>query len=207
MVARTNMNIIERSMLYKSNKEKKAMSIYTGGGDNGNTSLLSGERIGKDDARVEAYGTLDELGAHLGVCRAMALNQKADDLATVILDVQRDLFRAGMQLSSDKEYWPKLDNPISGNDIKKLERTVDQIDSVYGLPTFFVTPGETVIGGSLHVARTVCRRAERRILTAATGKRGYELILKYINRLSDLLFSLSWALENRELIAKELNRS
>jgi cob(I)alamin adenosyltransferase len=200
-------NVIEQNGLYRSNKEKKAMSIYTGGGDKGNTSLLSGERISKDDARVEAYGTLDELGAHLGVCRALTLQQKGEDLAEVILGVQRDLFRAGMQLSSQKQYWPKLEQPIAESDIKKLERTVDQLDAVYGLPSFFVTPGETVIGGSLHVARTVCRRAERRILTAAAGEGGYELILKYINRLSDVLFSLSWALENRELIAKELNRS
>lgn len=183
------------------------MSIYTGGGDKGNTSLLSGERISKDDAKVEAYGTLDELGAQLGVCRALTLNQQASELADVILEVQRDLFRAGMQLSSQKEYWLKLERPIAEDDIKKLERTVDQLEAVYGLPTFFVTPGETVIGGALHVARTICRRAERRVLTAAAGESGYELILKYVNRLSDLLFSLSWALENRELIAKELNRS
>jgi len=183
------------------------MSIYTGGGDKGTTSLLSGERIRKDDAMVEAYGTLDELGSQLGVCRALTLRQTASELAAVILEIQRDLFRAGMQLSAEKQYWPKLGNPISEADIEKLEKTVDQLEAVYGLPTFFITPGETVIGGSLHVARTICRRAERRILTAAAGESGYELVLKYINRLSDVLFALSWALENRELITKELNRS
>lgn len=183
------------------------MSIYTGGGDKGNTSLLSGQRISKDSSRVEAYGTIDELGAQLGVCRALTSQQNGGDLVELILDLQRDLFRAGMQLSSKQEYWSRLDNPISKSDIQKLEGTIDKLESVYGLPAFFVSPGETVIGASLHVARTICRRAERRIITAAAGESGYELILTYINRLSDLLFSLSWTLENRELIAKELNRS
>jgi len=183
------------------------MNIYTGGGDKGNTSLLSGQRINKDDALVEAYGTIDELGAQLGVCRAMILQQNAGDLAELILDLQRDLFRVGMQLSSKQEYWKRLEKVISKSDIQKLEETIDQLESVYGLPGFFVSPGGTVIGASMHVARTICRRAERRIITAVAGESGYELILTYVNRLSDLLFALSWTLENRELIAKELNRS
>ncbi len=183
------------------------MSIYTGGGDKGNTSLLSGRRISKDDSQVEAYGTLDELISQLGLCRALTLEAKADDLAAVILDLQRDLFRLGMQLSSDREYWSRLENPIETADTGKLEQIIDGLESVYGLPSFFVSPGETVIGASLHVARTICRRAERRILTVSADNGGYELILKYINRLSDLIFSLSWALENRELITREINRS
>jgi cob(I)alamin adenosyltransferase len=183
------------------------MSIYTGGGDKGNTSLLSGQRIKKDNSRVEAYGTIDELGAQLGVCRALSIQQNCLDMGELILDLQRDLFRAGMQLSSEKVYWNRLNNLISRSDIKKLEETIDQLESIYGLPAFFVSPGETMIGATLHVARTICRRAERRIITAAAGKNDYELILTYMNRLSDLLFSLSWTLENRELIANELNRS
>jgi cob(I)alamin adenosyltransferase len=179
------------------------MTIYTGGGDKGSTSLLSGQRISKDSRLVEAYGTLDELGAQLGMCRALALKQNSD-MATIILDLQRGLFRAGLQLSSERDYWPKLENPISAADITQLEQSIDKLEVIYGLPSFFITPGETVPGAALHVARTICRRAERRIITAAANNSGYEMILKYINRMSDLLFSLSWCLEIQILTKKEL---
>lgn len=183
------------------------MTIYTGGGDKGSTSLLSGQRVSKADAMVEAYGTLDELGAQLGLCRGLCLEKGAGDVIHLILGLQRDLFRVGMQLSSDREYWSRLERPIRGADIKMLEETIDKLETVYGLPTFFVAPGETVIGASLHVARTICRRAERRVVAASAGEMGFELVLRYLNRLSDLLFSLSWAMEIRELIVTELNRS
>lgn len=181
------------------------MSIYTGGGDKGYTSLLSGSRIPKNDEWVEAYGTLDELGAQLGFCRSLLGEEdSATWLKTLIVEIQRGLFRAGMQLSSVRTYWSELKAPITGMDIKELECRIDRLEKTYGFPGFFVSPGETTIGASLHVARTVCRRAERRILTAVDGSSGYEFILQYINRLSDLLFSLSWAIEFRDLVIKEL---
>ncbi|BHH83719.1 cob(I)yrinic acid a,c-diamide adenosyltransferase [Desulforhopalus sp. 52FAK] len=182
------------------------MSIYTGGGDKGYTSLLSGSRIPKNDEWVEAYGTLDELSAQLGFCRSLL--EKEDSsicLNTLIIEIQRGLFRAGMQLSSVKTYWSELKSPITALDIKELEGCIDRLEKIYGLPRFFVSPGETSIGAALHVARTVCRRAERRILTAVEGASGYEFILQYINRLSDLLFSLSWTIEIRDLVKKELD--
>ncbi len=111
-----------------------------------------------------------------------------------------------MQLSSKTAHWPKLKNPIVSDDIVYLENTIDRLEEDYGLPDFFVTPGETMIGAALHLARTICRRAERRIITAVDGTRGYELIFHYVNRLSDLLFSLSWALETRTLVLKELKK-
>jgi cob(I)alamin adenosyltransferase len=200
-------NLIKQIRLYNLKNKIKPMSIYTGGGDKGNTSLLSGQRINKDNSRVEAYGTIDELGAQLGVCRALCIQQNGSDMSEIILDMQRDLFRVGMQLSSEQVYWNRLEHLIAPSDIEKLEETIDRLESIYGLPAFFVSPGETIIGATLHVARTICRRAERRIITAVAGENGYEPILTYINRLSDLLFALSWTLENRELIAKELKRS
>ena len=181
------------------------MSIYTGGGDKGYTSLLSGSRISKNDNWVEAYGTLDELSAQLGFCRSLLDNDNsATCLKTLIIEIQRGLFRAGMQLSSVRTYWSELKSLITDVDIKELEGSIDRLEKTYGLPRFFVCPGETPIGASLHVARTVCRRAERRILTAVNGSSGYEFILQYINRLSDLLFALSWTIEISDLVKKEL---
>ena len=180
------------------------MSIYTGGGDKGKTSLLSGERVPKIDPMVEAYGTIDELTAQLGVCRAHLVEEAScGSFINIIVQIQRELFRAGMQLSSVPSHWEKLAAPITMDDVKSLETLVDILDEASGLPHFFVSPGGTLAGASLHVARTVCRRAERRTITAADGRPEYELVLKYLNRLSDLLFSLSWAVETRILISKE----
>ncbi len=182
------------------------MSIYTGSGDKGSTSLLSGERVFKVDSMVEAYGTLDELTAQLGICRALIKSQKISaPFADFILNIQRQLFRAGMQLSSLPEYWNKLSDPITGEDVSDLENTMDDMEQAFGMPSFFVSPGQTLTGASLHLARTVCRRAERRTLTAAGDTPGYEIILQYLNRLSDLLFSISWAVETRILIKEELS--
>lgn len=181
------------------------MSIYTGGGDKGQTSMLSGNRVPKNDEWVEAYGTLDELSAQLGFCRSL-LHERDNEscLSAFIVEIQRGLFRVGMHLSSERVYWPKLKSPLSAADIRELEHRIDGLEKTYGLPGFFVSPGETKIGAALHIARTVCRRAERRIITAVNGSAGYDLILQYINRLSDLLFSLSWAIEFRDLVIKEL---
>ncbi len=182
------------------------MSIYTGGGDKGKTSLLSGERVSKIDPMVEAYGTLDELTAQLGVCRAyLAQDEACASFVNVIVEIQRELFRAGMQLSSVPSHWKKLSAPITMDDVKHLEKIVDILDEASGLPHFFVSPGRTLAGAAFHVARTVCRRAERRTITAAAGHPEYEFVLKYLNRLSDLLFSLSWAVETRILITRELS--
>ena len=182
------------------------MSIYTGGGDKGKTSLLSGERVSKADPRVKAYGALDELTAQLGVCRAhLGENPVCAPFATLIINIQRELFRAGMQLSSSKKYWSKLKDPISTEDIRIQEQVIDGLEQAFGLPGFFVSPGKTLVGAHLHVARTICRRAERVAWTAADGDEGYDVLLKYLNRLSDLLFALSWAVETRILIQMELN--
>ena len=180
------------------------MAIYTKTGDKGSTSLLSGDRIAKNHAMVEAYGTLDELGTQIGVCRALATQELAETEAALLLELQRDLFRLGMQLSSSPDYWHKLKAPIGENDIAKLEKAIDTLNELWGMPNFFVAPGESLIGAALHVARAVCRRAERRIITATNERSGYELVSKYVNRLSDLLFALSWGLELRNGIIREL---
>lgn len=181
------------------------MGIYTGTGDRGQTSLLSGERAAKDSPMVEAYGTLDELGAQVGLCRAMAADRGNQTVAGILFDIQQGLFRAGMQLSASKPFWSELPRPMDAKDIETLEQTINRLEQHYSLPDFFVTPGETCIGAALHVARTICRRAERRIITAARGDSAYNTVKTYVNRLSDALFALSWAAEIRELLQKELN--
>ncbi len=182
------------------------MSIYTGGGDKGTTSLLSGERLSKADPMVEAYGTLDELTAQLGMCRAYLKKAPGGvPFSEIVLNIQQELFRAGMQLSSARSHWEKLPAPLCMEDIHGLEKTIDLLEQAFGLPSFFVSPGQTLAGASLHLARTICRRAERRILAAAGDTQGYEIVFKYVNRLSDLLFSLSWVAETRILINEELS--
>jgi cob(I)alamin adenosyltransferase len=193
-------------MKYKEVIERNTMRIYTGGGDKGTTSLLSGERVFKADPRVMAYGTLDELTAQLGVCRAQ-LRQVPGcaAFADLVITIQRELFRAGMQLSSSREHWNKLSAPISGEDIQGLEKTIDSLEQAFGLPQFFVSPGQTLAGAALHMARTICRRAERETWAAAGSDAGYATVLKYLNRLSDFLFSLAWAAETQILITQEIS--
>jgi cob(I)alamin adenosyltransferase len=164
------------------------MKIYTRTGDDGTTGLLGAARVPKHDARVEAYGTVDELNATLGVAATLA---PQDLLADALGILQRALFRVGAELASaDPAMLARLER-IEGDDVTALERMIDQLDA--GLPplTMFVLPGGSPLAAQLHFARTVCRRAERRVTALADGGPGSRTLVTYLNRLADLLFVMA----------------
>lgn len=165
------------------------MPIYTRRGDKGETSLASGERVRKDDPRVEAYGTVDELCAFLGAARAEVLSAGLSDEATrsFILDVLLYCQDLTMGLSA---YLAKVGNSsVSMEDVKRLEEAIDKASSMLTPLQNFVLPGESRAEAFLHVARTVCRRCERRVAALAEERDGPAIPI--LNRLSDLLFVIA----------------
>ncbi len=165
------------------------MKIYTKTGDDGSTGLFGGPRVRKDDPRIEAYGDVDELNASLGWARSRELPEAIDEL---LHQIQNDLFTAGAQLATpDPE--KQLAAAIGLDDIEALENAIDHFDA--NLPPLknFILPGGTSAAAALHAARTICRRAERRIITLAQtdGTTISPDLIVYINRLSDLLFVLA----------------
>jgi cob(I)alamin adenosyltransferase len=156
------------------------LSISTGTGDGGETSLWSGERIEKDSARVEAYGTIDELSSFLGE----ATHFSTKEVAHYLVKIQRSLFKVVGQLASkDVDYV----EPIEEADVQSLTELVHRYESEVRLDGF-VIPGRTVASSKLDVCRTIARRAERRIISLSRSEKVDSVLLKYINRLSDLLF-------------------
>ena len=168
------------------------MKVYTRKGDGGETRLLSGERVGKDDRRVDTYGALDELQAQLGMARAMIA---CGEIQAQLHAVQCDLFTASAELAISEGAGAKPDNPIGEGTARKLEGWIDDHVARWGLPDRFVVPGETRESAALHVARTVCRRCERLIVGLNRREPVGSGLLTYFNRLSDLLFTIAWGLE------------
>jgi cob(I)alamin adenosyltransferase len=165
------------------------LKIYTKTGDDGTTGLVGGSRVKKYDFRIEAYGTVDELNASLGVLRGFELNE---NVSVLLIQIQNKLFNIGSILASDengKTFTSKL--AISKKDIEVLENSIDEFEKELPELTSFVLPGGDFIVAQCHVARTVCRRAERRIVEFSEQFSVQSGIIKYINRLSDLLFVLS----------------
>jgi cob(I)alamin adenosyltransferase len=166
-------------------------NIYTKTGDGGETALFGGGRVPKDDARVVAYGEVDELNAVIGLARAL----DPADLETELLEsIQRDLFAIGAQLAAPdpaKVARALTKAALSDDRVAALERAID--GSVARLPPLeqFILPGSTPKAAALHIARTVCRRAERSIVSLARDATVPPVILAYLNRLSDLLFMLA----------------
>lgn len=169
------------------------MRIYTRKGDDGTTGLFHGGRVGKDAPGPEAYGTVDEAVAILGVARSEA----EDDLASELLAVQRDLFVVAAELATDPRRRERLEPGVSLVEptmIDRLEERIDVIESEVGMPTEFVVPGGSRVSATIDVARTVVRRAERRAVTyGADGPPS--LVVPYLNRLADYLYMLARALE------------
>lgn len=165
------------------------MKIYTRTGDQGQTGLFGGSRVPKDDARVEAYGTVDETNAAIGV----ASTQCAVPLVRRILDeVQSDLFTLGAELASVPGHEARLGIALlSDDDVTKLERAIDEADEPLPPLRNFILPGGPPDVVALHFARTVARRAERRVLTLAQREPVRPTLLVYLNRLADLLFVLA----------------
>ena len=167
------------------------MKIYTKTGDNGTTGLLGGTRVPKDHLRVAAYGDVDELNALLGLVKAQA----DGSLARLLGQIQRDLFALGAQLADPtaRVARRKAKATVGAAHTRRLERAIDKAEA--GLPalTAFILPGGTSLGAHLHLARTVCRRAERAVITLNRDTPLDPRLLEYVNRLSDLLFVLARA--------------
>ncbi len=165
------------------------MKIYTKTGDDGTTGLVGGSRVKKFDIRLEAYGTVDELNATLGVLRSMSVSE-SDKL--LIIEIQNKLFNIGSRLASDEKgeaYTANL--AITDENIELLEKAIDNFEKDLPELTHFILPGGDSLSAQCHVARTVCRRAERRVLEFASEISTHINTVKYLNRLSDLLFVLS----------------
>jgi cob(I)alamin adenosyltransferase len=160
--------------------------IYTRGGDRGETSLGDGSRVSKVDCRIGAFGTVDELNSHIGLALA---GEVPEELREVLTRVQNELFDLGADLSVPFGVSDRL--RITEEQIEELENDCDRFNAALPELTSFVLPGGTEAAARLHVARAVCRRAERDALAAAEELNINQLALVYLNRLSDLLFILS----------------
>ena len=162
-------------------------NLYTGTGDSGTTSLVGGQRISKCCTRLEAYGTVDEFSSFLGIVSSS--ENCPEELKTQILDIQNRLFDVGCYLATgvDKDDISLCD-ALDESNIECVERWIDDIDTQTPKIWAFVLPGGCELAAHCHVARTVCRRAERRILSLAQEEFVDSLVLRWFNRLSDYLF-------------------
>jgi len=163
------------------------MKIYTKTGDKGYTSLAGGTRVSKADPRVEAYGTVDELISHLGLLRAFNNNHSQDE---EIEQIQLCLMNISALLAAD-EQTTKILPKIQQSDIQKLEDSIDEMAKELPPLRAFVVPSPPALSAQCHVARTVCRRAERAVIAAGEQFAIDEHIVPYLNRLSDYLFVMS----------------
>jgi len=177
--------------------ESRPRKIYTRRGDEGQTQLLSKETVHKGDKRVRAFGTLDELQSHLGLVRALTCQES---IRSILYYVQEDIFVASSELASTSKTLSDLRRRITKNNTEKLEGWIDKFTALYGLPKGFVVPGKYLDSSALHVARSVCRRAERLIVILNREEKVYGDLIRYFNRLGDLLFMLAWSLEVNALI-------
>jgi cob(I)alamin adenosyltransferase len=164
------------------------MRIYTRTGDDGTTGLTGGERVAKDAPRVEALGDVDELNAVLGVARAL---DSGGSLHAELATIQAKLLLVGSELAAGGADAPAPRERIGEDDVAALERWIDRLEAELSPPAGFVLPGGSAQGARLHVARTVCRRAERRVVTLRRTERVGPELARYLNRLGDLLFVMA----------------
>ena len=184
------------------------MKIYTRAGDDGTTSLCDGSRLSKDDMRVEAYWTLDELNAHIGLLISLLQTssskegvRSAANLTDFLSEIQEELFVIGGELAGAER---KEEDLISTqNFIRKLEVNIDELSSQLPVQHHFVLPGGTIPAAQSHVCRTICRRAERRIVALSHVATVSPKILIFVNRLSDYFFTLSRYLNNDSGISEK----
>lgn len=176
------------------------MKIYTKTGDKGKTSLIGGTRVSKHNIRIDAYGTVDELNAYIGLLRDQKINEHSK---TILAEIQDRLFTIGASLASDpKESKMKIPDLIQ-KDVTLLEKEMDAMNEVLPELRSFILPGGHTIVSFCHIARCVCRRAERKVTHLAEKDFVAEPVIIYLNRLSDYLFVLSRKLAN-DLQAKEI---
>lgn len=155
--------------------------IYTRSGDDGTTSLVSGQRVRKDSLRIEACGTVDELNSALGVARALGLDRATDE---VVAGVQNELFNLGAELAGAPGF-------VQAGQIEALERLMDRCNETLGALQEFILPAGVPPAAQLHLARTICRRAERHCVRLAGEEPVSPLVIAYLNRLGDALFVLA----------------
>jgi cob(I)alamin adenosyltransferase len=173
-----------------------ATKIYTKTGDKGETSLLGGVRLPKHHIRIEAYGTVDELNSHMGLLRDVV-----DDTATIelLINIQDRLFTIGSNLAADPEKNKMVLPEVFEEDVKNLEAAIDFINGQVPEMRSFVLPGGHIHVSFCHIARCVCRRAERSVMRLAAEETVEPIHVKYLNRLSDYLFMLSrWLTVQRQ---------
>lgn len=167
------------------------MKIYTKTGDQGNTSLFDGARVPKHHQRIEAYGTLDELNAYIGLLMSQGI---AQEYKKQLGAIQNELFILGAQLANPQEESATKSRKtptIQANHIAALETAIDQMNDVLPPMTHFILPGGHTIVSYCHIARTVCRRGERRVTLLAENHAVPAEVIQYLNRLSDYLFVLA----------------
>lgn len=171
------------------------MKIYTKTGDAGETGLFGGRRVAKDVARIEAYGTVDELNAFLGLAVHTCTSH---DLQARLQRVQGELFQVGADLATPldapSDYIARLDAAPH----RRLEAEIDEWEALLPPLTTFILPGGSETGATLHIARTICRRAERRVVSLAQAEAINDAIIIYLNRLSDWLFVLARLVNHRQ---------
>ena len=185
------------------------MKIYTRAGDDGTTSLCDGSRLSKDDIRVEAYGTLDELNAHIGLLISLLQTsslkegvQPAANLTDFLSEIQEELFVIGGEFARAEI---KTEEPVSTQKlITKIETIIDELSSQLPVQHHFVLPGGVISAAQSHVCRTICRRAERRIVALSHVATVSSKIFIFVNRLSDYFFILSRYLNNDSGISEKI---
>jgi cob(I)alamin adenosyltransferase len=179
-----------------------AFKIYTKTGDKGTTSLIGGTKVPKSHLRIEAYGTVDELNSYVGLCRDLLADEQS---RTVLQEVQDRLFTIGSALACDPVKEPKMQIPdLEEKDVTLLEKEIDKMNESLAPMKSFILPGGHATVSHIHIARCVCRRAERCcVRLEMEGNELEPVIIKYINRLSDYLFVLaryaSWLLKAEEI--------
>lgn len=171
--------------------------IYTRGGDKGKTSLYDGRRVEKDDVRVEAYGTVDELNSFMGFAKSFV---ETEEMREDIEEVQHKLFVVAANLATENP--DNIDKKIKQEYIDWLEERVDHYMDIGGDFEGFIVPGSSKASGALHIARSISRRAERRIITFSKTDYVDPLLMKYVNRLSDFLYSIAKANEEKVIDVK-----
>jgi cob(I)alamin adenosyltransferase len=167
-----------------------ATKIYTRTGDKGTTSLIGGTKVPKSHLRIEAYGTTDELNSHIGLCRDLLSDEQS---RKILLEVQDRIFTIGSSLACDPIKEPKMRIPdLKETDVTLLENEMDRMTQSVSAMKFFILPGGNATLSHLHIARCICRRAERCCVRLELESLEVEpIIIKYLNRLSDYIFVLS----------------
>ncbi len=164
------------------------MKIYTKTGDSGTTSLIGGSRVQKNDNKIEAYGTLDELNSFIGSIRDNAIDNETKE---TIITIQNKIMNCSSLLAVDDKFDISKLPQITEKDISFLEQQIDKINNNLPDITSFILPGGHPVISACHISRTICRRAERNVISINNNNKENKLVIKYLNRLSDYLFTLA----------------